>query len=127
MSRPIWMALAPSNTETKVLALRRAGESILTASLSRDPASPRAAQALIEAIALWEGATVRAALVVPEKDAGSDTTLCRDLFTEFGSTPLYTLDWIHRAPVRGRRADQRIRGDASFRQLARLLVTEVAR
>jgi hypothetical protein len=121
------MALAPSNTETKVLALRRAGESILTASLRRDPASPRAAQALIEAIALWEGATVRAALVVPEKDAGSETTLCRDLFTDFGTTPLYTLDWIHRAAARARRADPRIRGDASFRQLARLLVTEVAR
>lgn len=57
--------------------------------------------ALLEAIVLWEGLPVRAALVVDESSSRSHpTTLYHDLFDDFGgSTPLYQLEWVPRAPA----------------------------
>lgn len=57
MSRP-WMVWSPSAESTRVLV--RSGEQILLkARLSPGPAHPRAAQWLMEAVALWEGTPVR--------------------------------------------------------------------
>jgi hypothetical protein len=126
MTRPIWMALAPSPKGTQLLAMRGANETLLKGWLSREPASPRALQALLEAIALWEGTPLRAALVVNEAERGSATMLCHDVFHDFGRTPLYTLDWVIRTSARDRRG-RAIDRDADFRDLARLLVEEVAR
>jgi hypothetical protein len=82
--------------------------------------------ALFEAIALWEGVPVRAALVVDESSASScPTTLYRDLFAVFGErTPLYQLEWVPRA-VRRRRDG--LTGLGDFGDLERLLARSVAR
>jgi hypothetical protein len=77
----IWLGLCPGARSTRVLAMRGPSEPILKAHLSLRPSSPRAVTALFEAIALWEGAPVRAALAVDESSTSAcQTTLYRDLF-----------------------------------------------
>lgn len=122
----IWMGLSPDARSTRILAMRGPTEPILKAHLSLRPASPRAVTSLFEAIALWEGAPVRAALVVDETSTpSSPTTLYRDLFEVFGqSTPLYSLEWVPR--VARRRRDALV-GMGEFGDLERLLCRSVAR
>jgi hypothetical protein len=122
----IWLGLSPSARSTRILAMRGPSETILKAHLSLRPSSARAVTALLEAIALWEGAPVRAALVVDESSTSScPTTLYRDLFDVFGqSTPLYKLEWIPRA---ARRRRDGLTGLGDFGDLERLLVRSVAR
>jgi hypothetical protein len=62
----IWLGLCPSPRTTRVLAMRGPGETIMKAHLSLRPSSPRAVIALLEALTLWEGLPVRAALVVDD-------------------------------------------------------------
>jgi hypothetical protein len=122
----IWLGLSPSSRSTRILAMRGPSEPILKAHLSLRPSSARAVTALLEAIALWEGAPVRAALVVDESSTSScPTTLYRDLFAVLGeSTPLYQLEWVPRA-VRRRRDG--LTGLGDFGDLERLLARSVAR
>ena len=122
----IWLGLSPSTRSTRIVAMRGPNETILKAHLSLRPSSGRAVTALFEAIALWEGVPVRAALVVDESSSPScPTTLYRDLFAVFGeSTPLYELEWIPRAV---RRRKDGLRGLGDFSDLERLLARSVAR
>jgi hypothetical protein len=122
----IWMAIAPSATSTRVLAMSGPHDTFLKARLSRSPAQPRAMATLLEAIALWQGRPVRAALCADSRPGGSDSNLFRETFADVGG-PLYTLDWIP-APERGRRARRRdISGMGEFADLRQLLIDEVAR
>jgi len=122
----IWLGLGPGARSTRVLAMRGPSEPILKAHLSLSPSSPRAVSALFEAIALWEGAPVRAALAVDESSTSAcQTTLYRDLFDVFGNTPLYSLEWVSYEVRRRRRAG--IRGMGEFGDLERFLVWAIAR
>ena len=122
----IWMAIAPNATSTRVLAMAGARETILKAKLSSSPSHPRAMASLIEAIALWQGRPIRAALCAGERHDGSDSSLFRETFSDVGG-PLYTLDWIP-ALEQGRRARRRdIAGMGEFEDLRKLLIDEVAR
>lgn len=122
----IWVGLSPSARSTRILAMRGPSETILKAHLSLRPGSSRAVTAFLEAIALWEGARVRAALVVDESSTNSSpTTLYRDLFAVFGeATPLYELEWVPHA-VRRRRDG--LTGLGDFGDLERVLARSVAR
>lgn len=122
----IWLGLSPSTRSTRILAMRGPCETILKAHLSLRPSSGRAVTALLEAIALWEGAPVRAALVVDDSSSpSSPTTLYRDLFPVFGeSSPLYQLEWVPRAVPRRRDG---LTGLGDFGDLERLLSRSVAR
>jgi hypothetical protein len=124
----IWLGLSPGARSTRVLAMRGPSETILKAHLSLRPSSPRAVTALFEALALWEGAPVRAALAVDESSTSScPTTLYRDLFEVFGErTPLYRLEWVSYEALRRRRRDG-LTGMGDFGDLERLLVRAVAR
>jgi hypothetical protein len=122
----IWMAIAPDTTSTRVLAMVGAQDTILKARLSRSPSHPRAMASLLEAIALWQGLPIRAALCADERLDGSDTSFFRETFIDRGG-PLYTLDWL---PALGqvRRARRRdIAGMGKFEDLRKLLIEEVAR
>lgn len=122
----IWMGIAPSATSTRVLAMAGPHDTILKARLSRSPAHPRAMATLLEAIALWQGRRIRAALCADAQRGGSDSSLFRETFTDVGG-PLYSLDWIP-ALERGRRARRRdINGMGEFADLRQLLIEEVAR
>ena len=63
-----WMAIAPEKHATRVIAMAGPSETILKARLLRSPAHPRAMATLLEAVALWQGTHVRAALCADEKD-----------------------------------------------------------
>jgi hypothetical protein len=121
----IWMGIAPGATATRVLAMQGASNTILKARLRRDPSHPRALATLLEAIALWEGMPVRAALAADDEQTSFASSLCRDPRTDIGIDPLFTLDWV---PVAGRRQRRpAIKGMGRFHDLERLLIGEVAR
>jgi hypothetical protein len=122
----IWLGMSPGSRTTRILAMRGPSETVLEAHLSLRPSSGRAVTAFLEALALWEGAPVRAALVVDESSTSSSpTTLYRDLFGVFGqSTPLYQLEWVPRA---ARRRRDGLTGLGDFGDLERLLARSVAR
>ncbi len=77
MTESIWMGLEPSATSTRVLAMRSASETMLKAHLSLQPSSPHAVVSLMEALALWEGRQVRAALVVADDSNSLSTSVYR--------------------------------------------------
>ncbi len=118
------MGISPGPRDTRVIAMTGSHETILKARLSRQPSHPRALATLLEAVALWQGLQVRAALCATERDGGSDSSLYREAFADFGG-PLYTLEWVPAAALGRRRHG--IRGVGDFADLRRLLMTEVAR
>ena len=121
----IWMALKPGRTRTRVLATAGVQQTLLKANLAAEPAHPRAVPALLEAIALWEGEQVRAALCVAGPASGCGTRLSRGLLDVVEPTPLFQLDIV---PDRPRRRERdRLEGLGDFRDLRQLLLFEVAR
>ena len=121
----IWMGISPEPTVSRVVAMRGPGETILKARLRCPPSSPRALVALLESVALWEGAPVRAALVVDEQASFEQGALYREAFPIFGESALYDAQWVPRARARRRR--DRLSGMGVFRDLERLLLNNVAR
>jgi hypothetical protein len=124
MSR-IWMGISPEPSTTRVIAMAGARDTILKARLSPEPHHPRAMATLLEAVALWEGTRVHAALCAGERAGVSDSSLYREAFADVGG-PLYSLDWV---PVldRGRRRRRDIAGMGDFADLRQMLLFEVAR
>lgn len=123
----IWMGIAPDARGTRVLAMAGPSETIMKARLLRSPSHPRAMATLLEAIALWQGRPIRAALCADDRQDGSDSTIYRAAFAD-GGGPLYSLDWIP-AAARGRRRSRHrdIAGMGEFSDLRQLLLFEVAR
>jgi hypothetical protein len=118
------MGIAPRPQGTRVIAMAGPSETILKARLLPSPAQPRAMATLLEAMAMWQGAKVRAVLSVADWDEACDSDFYREVFTDFGG-PLYTLDWVpasHRA-----RRHRDLRGFGSFADLRQLVTFEVAR
>jgi hypothetical protein len=121
----IWMAIAPGRLCTRVIAMQGASDTILKARLRRDPSHPRALATLLEAVALWQGTRVRAALAADDEETSCASCLCHTAFLGAETTPLYTVDWVPAAGQRRRRTG--VAGMGEFRDLERLLVCEVAR
>lgn len=119
----VWMGISPGTLTTRVLAMAGASETILKARLAPRPSHPRALPTLIEAIALWHGTKVRAALCAADKDGMSDCSLYREAILDFGG-PLYELEWV---PAGVRRRHRDIAGVGDFADLRQLLLFEVAR
>lgn len=121
--RSIWVGIDSTCGGTRVLATAGSTETILKARLSATAQHPRAVPALLEALALWQGLPVRAAVVVDGKDGSSATRLSLDRFADFGGPPLYTLEFVP-----GRRGRQRdgLDGLGRFHDLRQLLLFEVA-
>ena len=125
-TRSIWMGIQPERECTRVIAMAGPGaeRTLLKARLSPSPSSRQALPSLLEAIALWQGQPVRAALVAGAPPDSCDTTLFRDCLPDFGGA-LYTLDFVE-ALRRPRRRDD-IAGMGRFEDLRQLLLFEVAR
>jgi hypothetical protein len=119
------MGISPGPRDTRVIAIAGPSDTILKARLSRQPSHPRALPTLLEAIALWQGVQVHAALCAADRDGASDSSLYRDAFVDFGG-PLYTLDWVP-AGALARRHRRDIRGVGDFADLRRLLIAEATR
>ena len=120
----IWMGIAPGSETTRVIAMAGAGDTILKAQLAKDPKHPRALATLLEAVALWQGQPVRAALCADAGGLSCDSNICREAFLDDGGA-LYSVVWIPAGAHRQRR--HRIHGLGNFRDLERLLISEVAR
>jgi hypothetical protein len=121
----IWMAIAPGRLFTRVIAMQGASDTILKARLRRDPPHPRALSTLLEAVALWQGTPVRAALAADDEETSCDSCLSPSAYLGAETTPLYTVDWVPAAGQRRRRRP--IAGMGEFRDLERVLLCEVAR
>ena len=120
----IWMGIAPGSLSTRVIAMLGPDETIMKAQLARDPKHPRALATLLEAVALWQGMPVRAALCAEGSDGSCDSSLCREAFLDDGGA-LYSIVWVPAGAHRRRR--HRIAGLGNFADLERLLISEVAR
>jgi hypothetical protein len=118
------MAIRPAPGGTRLLAMQSPRETILQGNLRSTPSHPRALAFLMEAIALWQGGRVRAALYVDESPGGSVTSFYPDPFTDPDDTPLYALDWL---PVVLPRRRNALGGARAFRDLEQLCVEQAAR
>ena len=101
------LVIEPTASCTRIAAHSTATprRKLLSAELLAEPSHPRAAQWLIEAIALWQGSPVHAALVAREKDATYVSRLYPAWFADFGGA-LYTLQLIDERGLHGRRRDR---------------------
>lgn len=122
--RSIWVGIDSTDEVTRVLATAGASETILKARLSGTAQHPRAVPTLLEALAMWEGAPVRAALVADGSDGSSATRLSLDAWADFGGAPLYSLEFVR--GLRRRHRDE-VGGLGRFHDLRQLLLFEVAR
>ncbi|HTB74334.1 MAG TPA: hypothetical protein VK762_13880 [Polyangiaceae bacterium] len=114
------MAIRPTPGGAQLLAIQSPSEALFKAKLRPNPSHPRALPYLLEALALWQGCRVHAALYADESPAGCATSFYPDLFVDPGDTPLYTLDWV---PVaRRRRRRDALTGLGDFRDLQQRLV-----
>lgn len=120
----IWMGIAPGSQTTRVIAMTGPGSTILKAQLARDPKHPRALATLLEAVALWQGHPVRAALCAEGGGLSCDSNLCREAFLDDGGA-LYSVLWVPAGAHRQRR--HRLHGLGNFQDLERLVISEVAR
>jgi hypothetical protein len=120
----IWMGIAPSSDATRVIAMAGPSDAILKARLSRDPKHPRALGTLLEAMALWQGQPVRAALCADGSALSSDSNLYREAFLDDGGA-LYSVVWVPGGARRRRPSG--LCGLGEFRDLERLVIEEVAR
>lgn len=96
----VWMGISPSPAATRVVAMAGPSETILKAQLGAEPKHPRALGTLLEAVALWQGLPVRAALCVGTRAGSCDSNLYRDALSEDGGA-LYSVVWVPRAPSVG--------------------------
>lgn len=121
----IWTAIHPGSKHTRVLVTAGVKKTLLKAHLSVQPKHPRALPTLLEALALWQGERVHAALVADDKAAMSGTSIYRDTFDLVEPTPLYQLDLVgHHQRIRDEAG--LLRGMGDFRDLRQLLLWEVA-
>jgi len=119
----IWMGVAPGTAATRILAMAGPGETLLKGMQRRVPAHPRAFATLLEAVALWQGAPVRAVLCADERGCLPDSPLSHAAWDEGGA--LYSVTFVPGTGHRRRRIG--VRGVGDFRDLERLLLWEVAR
>jgi hypothetical protein len=122
--RSLWVAIDSRCDETRILATAGAQATVLKARLSATTHHPRAVPALLEALALWEGSPVRAAIVAGDRDTSCATRLKLDFLTDFGRDPLYQLELV--AGHRRRHRDP-LDGMGGFHDLRQLMLFEVAR
>ncbi len=122
----IWMGIAPGQQTTRVIAMTGPNETILKALMAREPRHPRAIPTFLEAVALWQGQPVRAALCADAGGYSCDSRLCREASFDWDDGgALYSVLWVPAGAHRQRR--HRLSGLGSFSDLERLITAEVAR
>ncbi len=114
----IWVGIDPRPPSARVLALQGT-ETLLKARLRPQPHHPRAAAALFEALALWQGTPVCAALAVGEEEPWCDA----GFFPDPGNgPPLWSLAYV--STLRRPRRRDALGGLGDFRDLRQLLLFE---
>ncbi len=114
----IWMGIAPGQQTTRVIAMTGPDETILKALMAREPRHPRAIPTFLQAVALWQGQPVRAALCADSQ--GREASFDWD-----DGGALYSVLWVPAGAHRLKR--HRLHGLGNFTDLERLVTTQVAR
>src|SRR5262245_7130766 len=118
--RPIWVGIHPRPDGTRILATAGTETTLLKARLGAEPRHPRALASLLEALALWHGVPVRAALAVGAAEpATCDTRRFLESWADFGPTPLYSVECV--SDLRRRRHRDGLDGLGDFRDVRQLL------
>lgn len=120
----LWVAIDSRSDETRILATAGPRETVLKARLSPMPQHPRALPTLLDALAMWQGTQVRAAVVADGQGDSCATRLKLDFAAGFMGAPLYQLAYVPRHKPRHR---DRLDGFGPFHDLRQLLMFEVAR
>ena len=122
----LWAAIDTRRLNPRILVTNSGREPLVKAHLSGAPQNRRALSTFLEALALWEGRPVRAALIVGNAD-GCDMSRYHDFFAEPDRTPMYSIEYVS-SPTEMKRAHRDpIRGMGRFHDLKQLLMWEVAR
>lgn len=121
----IWIAIHPGKKHTRIIATSGINQTLLKANLATRANHPRALPTLLEALALWQGTKVHAALVADERANTSGTNLFTDCFDVVEPTPLFEFAIVAGLGPQGR--PERIRGMGNFRDLRKVLVERVRR
>ncbi len=110
---PLWMGVTPGPLVTRVLVTNGAGRTLLTACLPHGPRHPRSIPTLCEALALWCGRPVHAALAVVGPDAFCATREWLETFDALTRSPLYEIELVETAspPRRGAGAPDDVEGE----------------
>jgi hypothetical protein len=119
----LWVGIDPHPTETRILAMAGPNEILLKARLRPHPQHPRAAATLLEALSLWHGTGVRAALCADTDPPLFDTGSWIDALLLSEGAPLYEVTLVPRR--RRRRRDGLGLGDMA--ELAQWVIAGVAR
>ena len=119
----LFMAVSPGADGTRILATDR-GAVRLKARLSCPPSHPRALSWLLEAVALWEGAPIRAVLCAGGPHRTHAASFRADWFPDFGG-PLYSLEVVDGA--RAPRVRDSLHGLGDFRDLKQLRIEDALR
>ena len=120
----IWMGIDPRPEATRILVMAGTTETLLKARLRPSPSSRLALRGLCQAIALWQGQKVHAALVAGPSGSSSDISLFRDSWNEVGDV-LFGLEIVER--LRRPRTVDTLGGMGPFADLRQVLLFEVAR
>lgn len=119
----LWVGIDPHPMETRILAMAGPDEILLKARLRPHPQHPRAAATLLEALSLWHGTQVRAALCADTGPPWFDNGSWIDALLLSEGAPLYEVTLVPRR--RRRRRDGLGLGDMA--ELAQLVIAGVAR
>jgi len=94
----LWMGVTPGALDTtNVLVTDATGKILLEARLPQEPRHPRSIQNLCEALALWCGRPVHAALAVVGPDAFCASRRWLETFDALTRNPLYEIEFVEHA------------------------------
>lgn len=123
--RSIWMGISPGPVDTRILVQDGPEQTLLKACFPHSPHHPRALATLCEAVALWCGRKVHAALAADGSDSFCATGRWLETFDTLTRGPLFEIEFVARA--RPPRDHDEVEGLGDFKDCRRLIVLGAAR
>lgn len=92
----LWMGIIPGPVTTRVVVQDSPTQTLLKARLPHSPIHPRAVETLCEALALWCGRGLTAAIAVEGPETSCDTKPWLDTFETITRPPLFKIHLVAR-------------------------------